>query len=897
MADEVAELNVIGTPADELTGYNRARAKAYTGRIRSMLERQGMTDIRFPAGDVDPDRQNVAWFIPKDGTESPVLIGDYRGYLVIMHAVYIGDGVAEIGGEGVNLMEPFAIDAAGVADDAGLRGAHLGGVAHFTVRAWRGGNEFYNLSDDMTRMPETFKEGVVQGVGLCTMTIDRYEDVYGRRMVDEGAESQEGADGPALDLSDSPANALIPEWEALSKPYMAEVRSRLEACGYENVRFLQKISPKRDCAEWYCDSGSYDAVLSFEWRGLTFTITAGGDHTYCIDGDYADDMDMLADYDIVDDDDIGRLEELSGNNTGLEGWCDFELSCRDSGGYDFSSRELGESIGCTVSEALDWVTDPGQMNWFVDEYRRDKERNAALVGGPLREGGGDAALIGIDLDDTPSDGQTRAELAGFCRTAYDGAEGAVFVMDALGAVRAYGDKYGEEGLTVYGAEAVADSFSASLPKSLAKHAGAVRDYVMAGIGVETSTYVAAGCDDWLVLFRISRYGMRGVCDTVPESVTDEKGRIWVFSTTTKALAHFVGTGHSGLVRCVGSLTGGEGTVRRDADAFCRDVEAHASAERVAMSGVYTYPDDGDEAALDAMDEDDYDLGQDIEVRFSGKVCAIDDAAFFSSLLGRNVREMELPEGLRSIGANTLRYLRNLRKVYIPKTVADIGPHSIPKPLGGDGLLVAFEGNREDYPAEAIREFESTCVGGGTEARFGVSREAFRSLREGLGASGSAALADSGRAGLDLADTPSGELESPQPDGMAELKEFLEDVYGSSSEFVRIGDRLYDVQSWDDSGRVSFIPLVYDFGRGDGGVTVARLAFAGNDSEAAAAELVRNGVEPDGIDAMIDRAVDGYDAVSLDSVNECIDYVCDVFGVRDYAGYDDWKASKAGRGVV
>ena len=1271
MAYEVAELDIEGAPADELTGYDRARAESFTGKIRAKLEKQGMTDIRFPAGDVDPDRQNVAWFIAKDEIESPVLIGDYRGYLVIMHAVYIGDVFAEVGGEYVNLGEPFALDAAGVANDGGIRGVRLGGVAYFTVRAWKGGNEFYNLADDMTRKPETFTEGIVQGIGLCMMTIDRHEEMYGDgRRVDEGAYAEsdapsadseepasvgleldvegvgmmdllpgivsdfsetaydgdggrvyainpvgiaygvcdaakdmwgmsqsdafawvrdhhaeiirmalpseaakhwEAADsvydweslsewstqviavavadagwtlcfsasaargftlipntgrlkalpegkarsasgseptclaqalailssggeatplidgiigmfaragalrddvlgfdaaervcrsgvyvvpdgGEALDkLSDIGAGyserpiehlevrladgadksvsyaqfGLLPaksvelpegltdigdgtfsrmwalsrlyvpetvrrigkaafvsgdsrrgkrltvafegseaefghfidecgelaacinpmygvardaframnggealseadaddghepelevigvsgdelgaEWKAMVKPYEDSVRKRLEACGYGSVRFLQDISPKRDCAEWYCDSGGYDGVLSFEWQGLTFTAIAGGDHTYCIDGDYGDDMERLADYGIVDDAGLGMLEELSGNGTGLEGWCDFELSCRDSDGYDFSSRELDDCIGCTVSEVLDWVTDPGQMNWFVDEYRRDKESNAALMRESLAEDGGQNGG-GLDIHPTGKEELEAALLSGFCQVAYDGADGELTIIDLPKAAAAFRDALssGDPSDGEAECDALADSLcSIALPKRLLKHRGEVHAYLSEHLSADEEQKAAvAGSDDWLLMFQFLD-GQRTYWDnyydveTYPDHATDQDGVRWPIRGITDALALLVGDADRGIVRCVASL----GKSRDAAGTAVSMVRGKADAIRILRSGTYTLPDDFSTSTLDALDVlgDEYldvsPRGDVISLRFSSAMDEIRDTMFDGMPLRWHIESAELPDGLRSIGDYCFNSFHRLKKLFIPKTVAHLGRRLLPSDDTRFRCEVALEGEREDYQENEIRRLEGECTGCGAHMRFGVSREAFRSLGESLGG----ASPEPAEPKLDVEGTPEAEL--PPPDGMDELREFLDDVYGGDggSQFIRIGSRLYDVQLWGGGGAngPAFLPLVYDFG-GEG-VTVARPQFPDNDSETAAAELVRAGVEPDGIDGMISDAVDSYNAQRLDSVPKCIDYICDMFQVREYAGYDDWKASKAGRGVV
>ena len=1280
MAYEVAELNIEGTPADELTGYDRARAESFTGKIRAKLEKQGMTDIRFPAGDVDPDRQNVAWFVMKDGTESPVLIGDYRGYLVVMHAVYIGDGVAEVGGEDVNLGEPLALDAAGVANDGGLRGVRLGGVAYFTVRAWKGGDEFYNLADDMTRMPETFTEGIVQGIGLCTMTIDYHEEIYGDgRRVDEGADAGQGAPGgdssgqesseldvesidtweliqgglsdcvttrydgeggriytidvsgifrevrdsagwllgpgvlasdkyvrdnhadiirgvlppdavryweavdsvpyagwalldafdpmvivvavaeaglalcfaanaysthrgsplvpnttgsrfraapkgtgvgtagstprclahalavfaehgasaPLIDavfelfgnddelredflaysaaenvvrtgkctlpddgiamyvLSDDwfsfdpiptlevrladgapksvsygnflnplvnsielpdglvsigegtfsriqslrkvyipktvkeigrqafidrssmgadgrlivafegsedefgrfigeygdmgkigklldarynvtrgefrkmTMNALIREgleagsaaeecpeppeleliaapekeldaerWMHMAKPYEDEVRKRLEACGYENVRFLQDIFPERDCAEWYCDSGSYDGVLSFEWQGLTFTAIAGGDHTYCIDGDYGDDMEQLADYGIVDDDGLGMLEELSGNGTGLEGWCDFELSCRDSDGYDFSSRELDGGIGCTVSEVLDWVTDPGQMNWFVDEYRRDKESNAALMRESLAEDDGQNGG-GLDIQPTDKEELEAALLSGFCQVAYDGEDGELAIIDLPKAAAAFRDALssGDPSDGEAECDALADSLcSIALPKRLLKHRGAVRAYLSERLSADEEQKAAvAGSDDWLLMFQfpdVQRTYWDNYYDveTYPDHVPDQNGVWWPIEGITSALALLAGGADRGIVRCVASL----GKSKDAADETVRMVRGKDDVIRILSSGTYTLPDDFSIATLNALDAlgDEYldvsPRGDVISLRFSSAMDEIRDTMLDCAPLRWHIESAELPDGLRSIGDYCFNSFHRLKKLFIPKTVTHLGRRMLPS---DDRFCceVALEGERSDYPENEIGRFEDECVGFNAHIRFGVSREAFRSLGESL----SGASHEPAEPELDVESTPEDEL--PPPSEMNELKAFLEDVYGKDSEFVRIGPRMYDVQLWRGSDGPAFLPLVYDFS-GDG-VTVARLGFSDNESETAAAELVRAGVEPDGVEAMIEDAKENYNAEHLDSVPECIDYVCDMFQVREYAGYDDWKASKSGQAVV
>lgn len=214
------------------------------------------------------------------------------------------------------------------------------------------------------------------------VTREQFRAMLGNHALDEDLQPDSG-----LEVIAAPDELLRPDWAAGKDRHMADIRGRLEACGYGDVEFLQDVCPGRDDAEWYCRSGCYDGVIAFSGRdGLEFRIIAGGDHAVYIDGEAYDDMSELEAFGIYDDDTLSQIYDIAGEDSTFEGLCEFEIEVSDASGWAFSTSQLNEPIGCTLSEALDFVTDPGSMDWFVEEFRRYKEENARLAeGGARRE--------------------------------------------------------------------------------------------------------------------------------------------------------------------------------------------------------------------------------------------------------------------------------------------------------------------------------------------------------------------------------------------------------------------------------------------------------------------------------------------------------------------------------
>lgn len=581
------------------------------------------------------------------------------------------------------------------------------------------------------------------------------EEYRGMKM-DESL-STEAGEGE-LELDAVPEEDLPRQWEVGKDAHMAAIKSRLEACGYSDVEFFQDVYPSRDCAEWYCNSGEWNPVVSFSNAdGLSFTIAAGGDHIVLIGDEAYRDMDELELFGIYDDDGLGRVDSLNGFSS-FEGWCEFEVEVQDSDGYSATSGMAeGGSIGCTMSEALDYVTDHGSVNNLIDEYRQEKAEARAHE--TLREDDSNAEEPSdFELDDVNDEDLLLRVLGNSFAVEYDGADGVVYTMDGETAERNFTNLTGSS-MDGDAVDEVCSAFCSGLPEKLGWAKDEVARYLYGTVGNVHDWVVVAGGADWLVMFAVGDYStMPKDVRIIPSTVEDRYGTEWRPEDIKHALAANVGEADVGISRAVWMSRQKSDRVGREsreiADEFRDEVIGIASAMRISSSGEYVVPDDFNEHTIDALDDSWCDAGNDITVRFRDGLTNIggepsdgvqinlggyaDNDVFIADILTDHVKEIELPDGLRTIGSAVMLYLNNVRRIFVPKTVTAIGAHAFPRVARGTSLTVSFEGRKEDYPKELVDRVMNDYTGERAERmkfRFGVSRADFESLDEALNGSG------------------------------------------------------------------------------------------------------------------------------------------------------------------
>lgn len=709
-----------------------------------------------------------------DFSEAPKRIDEFDTFWMLpIRDVELPSGVAAIGSGAFSYMS--RLSKVYVPDTV----TSIGGGAFYSVGGRDGGKPltvcFEGSEEDFGPFMQDYGDGVVARYGVT-------REEYRRMNVNE---SLSGDDGEGrFELGDVSVDDLAAHAHEVGKSaHMAAIKSRLEACGYSGVEFFQDVYPSRECAEWYCRSGEWNPVMSFSnGDGLSFTISAGGDHAVLINGEAYLDMDELAQFLIFDDDGLSRLEDLDGFQS-FDGWCEFSVEVCDADGYSATSEEAEDSsIACTISEILDYVTDPGSVNNLIDTYRQNKDE-ARLRGESLNEdGSGDGEIDAIEIDDIASDDLMLSALRGDFAVEYDGPDGVVYTLD--------GNKAEEDFCRVVGnsmdapdVEYVLNLFCAGLPERLRWAKYDVMGYLRGTIGNIHDRVVVAGGADWLVMFTVSSYSMLPQdLKTIPFTVEDGYGTERRPTDLRQALAANVGEADVGISKAVWRSRIGANRAGRAVEAgaaeFSDSVMGLAAAMRVSSSGEYLVPDDCNERTVDALDDSWCDAGNDIEVRFRDGLTALggkatdtdqislgfsDGDIFIANILCDHVKEIELPDGLRTIGSDVMLYLCNVRRIFVPKTVTAIGTHAFPRVTRGSRLTISFEGRREDYPEELVdRVMGERSDDARTEIRFGVSRAEFESLDEALdgsvagdGQSGTGSPDDSD--GFELADVGEDEL--------------------------------------------------------------------------------------------------------------------------------------------
>lgn len=335
-------------------------------------------------------------------------------------------------------------------------------------------------------------------------------------------------------------------------------------------------------------------------------------------------------------------------------------------------------------------------------------------------------------------------------------------------------------------ERVCSAFCSGLPKKLGWAKDEVARYLYGTVGNIHDRVVVAGGADWLVMFAIGGYSvMPKDVSIIPSTVEDRYGTEWRLEGIKQALAANVGEADVGISRAVWLSRQKSGSIGREsreiADDFRDKVIGLASAMRISSSGEYVVPDDFNERTMDALYDAWCDAGNDIEVRFRDGLASLggepddgvhinlggydDNDVFIGDMLCDHVNEIELPNGLRTIGSGVMLYLRNAKRVFVPKTVAAIGTYAFPRPAKGTRLTIAFEGAQDDYPKEMIDRLMGEYSGEiatRVRLRFGVSRAEFGSLDEALdGAGGNESQPDAGGSadsgGLELTDVPADDL--------------------------------------------------------------------------------------------------------------------------------------------
>lgn len=750
-------------PAEEVSGFDYAKAREYTSELKAKLEKIGLTDIEFPKGGIDPSRQKAVWFFP-DG-KSPTMSANYGDYYIAVFpkSVAASHALERRDGSAVDLRDETALPAAGILSDGDVDRALADGSLVsmtddflFDVVAWHAGDfdKVYDQWDDYANgkapsRPQTFSDAIMMGVTMAIMTIDEIKG-----MVNEDI----GADSGELELDAVPEEELPRQWEVGKDAHMAAIKSRLEACGYSDVEFFQDVYPSRDCAEWYCNSGEWNPVVSFSNAdGLSFTVSAGGDHIVLIGDEAYMDMDELERFGVYDDDGLGRIDGLNGFSS-FEGWCEFEVDVEDSDGYGATSGMAeGGSIGCTMSEALDYVTDPGSVNNLIDEYRREKAEARAHE--TLREDDSNAEEPSdFELDDISDEDLLLRVLGNAFAVEYDGADGVVYTMDGGTAERDFTNLTGSS-MDGDAVDMVCSAFCSGLPEKLGWAKDEVARYLYGEVGNVHDRVVVAGGADWLVMFTVGDYStMPKDVKIIPSTVEDRYGTEWRPEDIKQALAANVGEADVGISRAVwlsrqkSDRVGGES--REIANEFRDKVIGLASAMRISSSGEYVVPDDFNEHTIDALDDRWCDAGNDITVRFRDGLTKLggepgdcaqinlggydDSDVFIADILCDHVKEIELPDGMRTIGSAVMLYLYNVRRIFVPTTVTAIGAHAFPRGAKGNRLIISFEGRREDYPKELVDRVMSECSGDNAankEVRFGVSRADFEYLNEALGDAG------------------------------------------------------------------------------------------------------------------------------------------------------------------
>lgn len=635
---------------------------------------------------------------------------------------------------------------------------------------------FEGSEGDFGPFMQGYRNGVVARYGVT-------REEYRRMAINEGLDGDN--DEGELDLDAVPEEDLPRQWEVGKDAHMAAIKGRLESCGYSDVEFFQDVYPSRDCAEWYCNSGEWNPVISFSnAEGLSFTISAGGDHIVLIGDEAYMDMDELERFGIYDDDGLGRVDSLNGFSS-FEGWCEFEVDVCDADGYEATSSMAEDcSIGCTLSEALAYVTDPGSINNLIDTYRREKAEARAHE--TLREDDSTAEEPSdFELDDIGDDDLLLRVLGNAFAVEYDGADGVVYTMDGETAERDFTNLIGSS-MNGDDVEMVCSAFCAGLPKKLGWAKDEVARYLYGTVGNIHDRVVVAGGADWLVMFAIGGYSlMPKDVRIIPSTVEDRYGTEWRLEGIEQALAANVGEADVGISRAVWLSRQKSGSIGREsrevADDFRDKVIGLASAMRISSSGEYVVPDDFNERTMDALYDDWCDAGNDIEVRFRDGLASLggepddgvhinlggydDNDVFIGDMLCDHVNEIELPDGLRTIGSGVMLYLHNAKRVFVPKTVAAIGSYAFPRPAKGTSLIIAFEGAQDDYPEEMIDRLMGEYSGEiatRVRLRFGVSRAEFGSLDEALDGNGenesqpdAGGSADSG--GLELTDVTADDL--------------------------------------------------------------------------------------------------------------------------------------------
>ena len=628
----------------------------------------------------------------------------------------------------------------------------IGASAFYTLGGRDGGKPltvcFEGSEADFGPFMRDYGDGVVAKYGVT-------REEYRRMRIDESLGTGEGE----LEIDAVPEEDVPRPWEADKDAHMAAIKGRLESCGYSDVEFFQDVFPSRDCAEWYCDSGQWNTVVSFSNAdGLSFTISAGGDHIVLIGDEAYMDMDELERFGIYDDDGLGRVDSLNGFSS-FEGWCEFEVEVHDVDGDGITAEEAdGESIGCTLSEALDYVTDPGSVNHLIDEYRRKKAESRQHVES-LREDDSTAEEPSdFELDDIDDDDLLLRVLGNVFAVEYDGTDGVVYTMDGETAERNFTNLIGSS-MTSDDVEMVCSAFCSRLPKKLRWAEDEVARYLYGTVGNIHDRLVVAGGADWLVMFAIGDYSvMPKDVRIIPSTVEDRYGTEWRPETVKQALAANVGEADVGISRAVWLSRQKSDSVGRESREIANDfrdkVIGLASAMRISSSGEYVVPDDFNERTIDALDDSWCDAGNDIMVRFRDGLANLggepddgvrinlggyeDNDVFIGDILRDHVNEIELPDGLRTIGSGVMLYLQNVRRIFVPKTVTAIGANPFPRPARGTRLTIAFEGAQGDYPKELMDRVAGEYTGeisARVKLRFGVSRAEFRSLDEALGGDG------------------------------------------------------------------------------------------------------------------------------------------------------------------